>query len=358
MGNIYKERIEKLQSALKKEFQAVLVTDLSNIRYLCGYSGSNGALLVGKKSSTFFTDFRYKEQSAKEVGDTAEIIIIKDGLIVDIAKNIKKRKIKKMGIENSMSIGQYFACKEAFGIEMKQVGGLVNTLRQVKSADEIKNFKKAFSIADKAFAELMKVIKPGQTESEVAAHLEFFMKQGGSSYPSFETIIASGPNSACPHAHPTNRKLKKGEMLKIDFGATYNGYHSDMTRTIFLGKATPKFKEIYSIVLNAQKAAIDALKVGVVCKEIDGVARKVITDAGYGECFGHGLGHSLGLEIHESPSLSPTCADKIKPGMAFTVEPGIYLPGWGGIRIEDVYIIKEKGKTRLTATPNELFELK
>jgi Xaa-Pro aminopeptidase len=355
---MFKQRIGALQKKLSSEYQAILVTGLNNIRYLCGFSGSSGQLLVTRKAAVFFTDFRYQQQSAAEIGDAAEIVVFKTTLAEALFARIKKLRIKKLALEKSISLNLYLAYKAEFSGEIIPVGGLVEDLRQIKDDSEVKNLKKAFAIADNAFAELMKIIKPGMTEAEVAAHLEFFMKTGGSEAPSFSTIIASGPNSACPHAHPTSRKLKKGEMVKIDFGAVFNGYHSDMTRTVFLGKADAKFKKVYSVVLEAQAKAIKELKAGKVCRDIDAVARKVITEAGYGEYFGHGLGHSLGLDVHEAPSLSPRCEEKIKPGVTFTVEPGIYLPGWGGVRIEDVFMVREKGLLQLTSTPNSLFEVK
>lgn len=354
----FSNRIAALRELFTDNYQAMLITNLNNVRYLCGFSGSCGTLLVTKKEAVFFTDFRYQQQSATEVGNAAEIVIFKNNQLETIFKRVKKARLKTLGVEKSMSIRQFLAYTEEFKGELYPTESLVERLRQTKDAGELKSLKKAFSIADVAFAELMKIIKPGMSENEVAAHLEFFMKMAGSEIPSFSTIIAAGPNSSCPHAQPTDRKLKKGEMVKIDFGAVFDGYHSDMTRTVFLGKATAKFKNVYSIVLEAQQQAIDAIKVGVICKDVDSVARKVITDAGYGENFGHGLGHSLGLEVHEAPSLSAKCDDPIMAGVTFTVEPGIYLPGWGGIRIEDVFLVKEKGLLRLTNTPNKLYEVK
>lgn len=356
----YKSRIQEFKKIFKneKDCQAILITDKTNIRYLCGFSGSCGYLLITGKDAWFFTDFRYQEQSAKEIGDVAKIEIFYNNAVETIFKKVKAAKIKNLGVEKSVSLQFYLTLVDQFSGKILPVGDYVRVLRQKKDEDELKSLKKAFSIADKAFAELMQVIKPGMTEIEVAARLEFAMKCLGSDEPSFSTIIASGPNSSCPHAQPSSRKLKKGEMVKIDFGAVYNGYHSDMTRTIFLGPATARFKEIYEIVLTAQQEAVNALKVGAKCNQIDQVARKVISDAGYGDHFGHGLGHSLGLEVHEAPSLSAKCEAVIEPGMYFTVEPGIYIPGWGGIRIEDVYLVKEDGLLKLTKTSNSMLQLK
>ncbi len=354
---MYRERIMAVQQLFKKDFQGMLVTETKNIRYLCGFSGSTGVLLLTKKGAFFFTDFRYQEQSAREIADLAEIVIVKQGLLKSALEKAGKARIKKLAVEKSISLQHFIMLQEEFKNELIPVAGIVEELRKAKQDEEVKKLKKAFAIADDSFAKLMKVIKPGMTEVEVAAHLEFFMKSAGSDEPSFSTIIASGPNSACPHAQPSTRKLKKGEMVKIDFGAVFQGYHSDMTRTIFLGKASEKFKKIYSIVHKAQEKAIRTLAAGVVCKDVDAAARAVIDAAGYKENFGHGLGHSLGLEVHEAPSLSPKCEDIIEPGMAFTIEPGIYLPGWGGIRIEDVFIVNKQGLLRLTKTSNDLLEI-
>lgn len=351
------ERINQFRKSFSSEYQAFLVTNLNNVRYLCGYSGSSGALLVTRRQAVFFTDFRYEQQSKTEVGDAARIVVCKKSLADELRKEIKKFKITSLAVENSMSTSLFFYYSDHFKIKMFPLGGVVEELRRYKDSKELACLKKAFRIADDSFAELMKVIKPGMRETEVAAHLEFFMKMRGSEMPSFDTIIASGPNASKPHAQPSSRKIKVGEMVKIDFGAVYGGYHSDMTRTIFMGKATAKFKKVYNTVLKAQSEAVKALKAGVVCRSVDAVARKVISDAGYGDYFGHGLGHSLGLDVHETPSLSKKCADKVEPGMMFTVEPGIYLPGWGGVRIEDTYMVKADGLLRLTLTPNQLLEL-
>ncbi len=355
----YAKRLKLCQSHIEKsrEYSGILITDAANMRYLCGFTGSCGYLLITGKGAWFFTDFRYDEQAKKEIGKVAEIEIFYNNSIETIFSRVKACRIKKLGVERSLSLGQFLSYQEEFSGKLVPIGGFVQSLRQIKDAGELKDLKKAFAIADKAFAQLMQEIKPGMTEVEAAARLEYFMKSFGSEAPSFATIIASGPNSSCPHAQPTSKKLKSKEMVKIDFGAVYNGYHSDMTRTIFLGTASEKFKNIYAIVARAQNEAIKALKVGANCKAIDKVARDVIEKAGYGENFGHGLGHSFGLEVHELPSLSAKSDVKIAEGMTFTVEPGIYLPGWGGIRIEDSFLLKKDGKIRLTKTPNKLLEI-
>lgn len=354
----YKNRIKVLRELFTPNYDALLVTNLSNVRYLCGYSGSNGTLLISRKEAFFFTDFRYKEQSAKEVGDTAEIIVLQAGHEKDMFEKIKEICPNGIAVEKSMSLGKFLDLGKHYDKSIVPTEGLVEEGRGCKDSDEAILLHKAFDIADKAIDKIFKEIRPGMTELEVAGKLEYYMKSLGSSMPSFDTIVAAGSNASCPHHEPTEKVIQKGEMVKIDFGATYGGYHSDMTRTVFMGEATSKFKEIYSIVANAQKATIEACKVGQVCNDIHNLAVKIISDAGYGEYFGHGLGHSVGLDIHEKPSLSQTCKSVIKAGNVFTFEPGIYIPGWGGVRIEDVYMVKENGLERFTMTLNDLLEIK
>lgn len=374
-----KERIDALRKAFSKNYEGVLITNLTNVRYLCGYTGSNGVLLVTRKKAVFFTDFRYQEQCEKELNGCAEIVIVQNKPPkekVGKGKNKKTEnkmptqnevifnvvndlKVKNLGIEKSLELSLYLDFVKHFkGEKLIPTEGLVEKLRQYKDEDEISSLQTAFDIADASLAMLIEDMKVGMTEIEVAALLEFYMKTNGSEQPSFDTIVASGPNASCPHHQPTNRQIQVGDMVKIDFGATFNGYHSDMTRTFFIGKATKEFKKIYGIVAKAQKDAIKAIKLGEECKKIDDIARKVIEDAGYGENFGHGLGHSFGCEIHESPSFNQRCKEKIEGNQTFTVEPGIYLPKWGGIRIEDSFLVREDGKVhKFTNFPNKLMEL-
>ena len=353
-----KERISALRKMFTDNYEAVIITNLNNVRYLCGYTGSNGTLLITKKQALFFTDFRYQEQSQKEINGCADIVITKNGEDKGVFELINKMGIKSLGFEKSLDVARFLQFSDHFkGGKLVPTENLVEELRQYKDADEAKSLQIAFNIADNSLAALIEDMGLGMTEIEIAALLEFYMKTNGSEMPSFDTIVASGPNSSCPHHQPTDRKIKNGDILKIDFGATYNGYHSDMTRTFFIGKATAKFKKIYNIVAEAQKKAIEAIKLGEECKKIDAIARKVITDAGYAKNFGHGLGHSFGLEIHEKPAFSPLNPSTIQVGHTYTVEPGIYLPGWGGIRIEDSFIVTNEGLHRFTNFPNDLIEL-
>ncbi|OQA04615.1 MAG: putative peptidase [bacterium ADurb.Bin374] len=350
------ERQQAVVEAFPAGLDAMLVTNLSNVRYLTGFTGSSGVLLLERKKSLFFTDFRYQEQSENEVGRSAEIVVFKTSSSEAVLEYLGKSRVASLGVESTMTLGTYEIFREKFNGKLITTKGIIEGVRQVKGEEELKELRKAFSISDRSFKKLLRFIKPGKRETEIAARLEYIMRMEGSEGPSFATIIASGERSSCPHAHPTDRKIKAGEMVKIDFGAIWNGYHSDMTRTVFVGKADKKFREVYGIVLEAQKRAIAGIRPGVTGFDIDKLARDHIASNGYGDHFGHGLGHSLGLDIHEMPAFSLKCNDTIKAGMVLTVEPGIYLPGWGGVRIEDVYRVDDVPE-RLTATPNDLLEL-
>jgi Xaa-Pro aminopeptidase len=354
---VFLSRQKQVQTQVPKDLDAFLVTGLSNVRYLTGFTGSCGWVLLLKKSAVFFTDFRYQEQADTQVGGAAEIVVYKNSMLEALEGFLKKKKVRRLGVESSLMVEHYEAFRKVCPDEVRILKGLPEKVRRQKDESELVSLRRAFAIADKAFGRILPFVKPGRTELEIAAKLEYLMRHFGSEGPSFSTIVASGPRSSCPHASPTDRKLRSEEMVKIDFGAVSGGYHSDMTRTVFLGKATTQFRSIYKIVLDAQKKAIAALKPGMTGKQIDDIARDYIQEKGYGEQFGHGLGHSLGLDIHESPALSPRCVDVIEPGMIFTVEPGIYVPGWGGVRIEDVFVVGEQGLEQLTKTPNSMREL-
>ncbi|NLI78501.1 MAG: aminopeptidase P family protein [Candidatus Riflebacteria bacterium] len=357
MKNPFLARQKAVVAQFPKKVDALLVTNLTNVRYLCGFTGSAGALLLEKGGATFFSDFRYQEQAAQEVGAAAQIVIYKTSTVEAVLEALKECRPKTIGVEGCLRVDQRETLEKDFAGKVTIVAGLPEKVRQVKDRDEIKALRHAFAIADRAFARLLAHIRPGRTEREIAARLEYLMRREGSDGVSFPTIIATGDHAACPHAQPTDRILKRGEMLKIDFGATFQGYHSDMTRTVFLGKADKKFREIYRIVRKAQKRAIALIKPGASCFDIDKAARDYIAKKGFGDNFGHGLGHALGLDIHEGPAYSPKSKDSLAAGMVLTVEPGIYLPGWGGIRIEDVFVVTDEGPVKLTGTSNKLLEI-
>ena len=339
---------------------ALLITDPYNMRYLSGFRGGEGILFLSEKRRVLITDSRYTEAAEKET----------DFEVLEENREHRRTAILRELLEDAGAVtagfeDQSMRCSEFADLnralpEVKEwvpLGGRVDRLRRVKTPEEQELLRKAEAIGDAAFAELLKVLKPGMTELEAAAELEYQMKRHGASGFSFDTIMASGANSSMPHAVPTSKKLEKGDFVTMDFGCIYEGYCSDMTRTIVLGKADQKQKEIYETVLRAQNAALAVIRAGMTGSQVDRAARQVIEDAGYGSCFGHGLGHSVGLFIHEEPRLSPSDDTVLEAGMSETVEPGIYLPGFGGVRIEDLVIVTEEGCRNLTGSPKELIEL-
>ena len=349
-------RIKRAQDLLKKtKLDCLIVNNLRNIRYLSGFSGSSGILLVLEDNVILLTDFRYIEQAQQEVVDYCEIMQHGSNLYDDL-KNLTV-KYKFIGFETShMTVENFELMKEKL-VNKEWIPVKLDKLRMIKDETEIGYITQAVEIADKTFSQLLPKLDIGMTEMEAAALLEFQLRKNGAERTSFQTIVASGERSALPHGQPTERKFAKGDLVTFDFGAVYKGYCSDMTRTIVFGKANSKQKKIYDIVLSAQLATIENLKGAITGKEADAFARDIITKAGYGERFGHGTGHSLGLAIHEEPRLSPSCDTVLRPGMVVTVEPGIYLPGWGGVRIEDIVVITDGDPQVLTKSTKVLFEL-
>lgn len=338
---------------------AVLLTDGYNIHYLSGYRGHTGCLLALADKQYILTDSRYTEQVGIEAPDFICVDIGMDGY----AKTLKRMlhgKIR-LGFENNeISYCKYKAYSEALQdfVEFVPLDGNVDRLRQIKSVEEIERIATAEAIGDKAFSHVLEYIKPGVSEMDIALELEYTMRKNGATGLSFDTIAASGPNSSLPHAVPTKRTLEQGDFLTMDFGCVYDGYCSDMTRTVFIGEQpSEKQLEIYNTVLKAQLSALEMIRPGVKCSDVDACARTIIADAGYGEYFGHGLGHSVGLFIHEEPRFSRKCEDVLVPGIVITVEPGIYLPGEFGVRIEDTIVVTGDGYRNLAVSPKELIML-
>lgn len=357
------KRIEAVSSEMaKRGLAGLVVSNIYNVRYLSGFSGSTAMMLIVGDKATLVTDFRYKEQAEGEVFGGIEIKIdTREALkaICDMVGEVKG----KTGLEaGTLTYSAYdklrAAAREAVPAEPgDSSSGLIGDLRKVKDESEIASLGKAAVIADGVFADIVKEIKPGMTEVGVAAKIDYMLRMKSSEVPSFKTIVASGEHSSLPHASPSMRVIKKGDLLTMDFGAIWDGYCSDLTRTVVVGKASEKAKEIYGIVLEAQMAAIDGIKAGMACAEVDALARDIIEAKGYGENFGHGLGHGLGLEVHEGPRLSKKSEETLVPGMVTTVEPGIYVPGWGGVRIEDDVVVKDGGCDNLTGASKELIEV-
>lgn len=354
------KRITNIQRAVvKNNLDGMLFTNLLNIRYLAGYSGSSGVLWVTPRRAVFLTDFRYKEQSAREVKN-ARTVIIADSLLDDLVKLPEFINARKIGIEEqAMSYFQYRNLQnKSKGKKLVPVSGMAEKLRQIKTAEEIIKIARAAQIADQAFSRILKFIKPGISEKHIATELDHTLKTLGSSNPSFDSIVGSGPNGALPHAQPGDRKVRKGDFIVLDFGAIYQGYHSDMTRTVCLGHPTEKHLKIYDIVSRAQMAGLKAVKAGIKGKEADLAARKIIDEAGYGKCYGHGLGHGVGLEVHEGPNMGIKSENILPEGSLVTVEPGIYLPGWGGVRIEDLVVVKKNSCRVLSKSTKKLIIIK
>ena len=358
-------RVQAARKLLEeKGLDAAFIASPANIRYLSGFAGTDSYLYLSSKRQVILTDSRYTLQ-AEEEGKDCEVRTIKGERVygVLLKELLEEDKVKRLGFEDGVMTWQFVKkLQEAAGDKWGEerwvpLGEELSLLRAVKDEGEIEKLARAEQIGDEAFSYILTQIKPGITELEIAAKLEYYMKSHGAQEKGFDTIAASGLHSAMPHAVPSEKVLEKGDFLTLDFGCKYQGYCSDMTRTVVIGKANEKQKEIYKIVLEAQEADLAGLRAGMTGAEGDALARKVIEEAGCGDYFGHGLGHSVGLEIHEKPALSPKDQTILRPGIIETVEPGIYIPGLGGVRIEDMTVITENGIKNLTSSPKELIEL-
>jgi Xaa-Pro aminopeptidase len=346
----------RLQAA---DLDALLVTDLINVRYLTGFTGSNAAVLAfadEQSSAVLATDGRYRTQAAHQAPDLR--LEIERACGPHLTKVAAAEGVARLGFEsNVVTVDGYDRLEKSAGAtELVRASGTVEALREIKDDGEKALLRLACEAADAALADVIKQggIRPGRTERQVARDLEALMLDNGADGVSFDTIVAAGANSAIPHHRPTDAQLAPGDFVKIDFGALVAGYHSDMTRTFVLGKAAQWQLDIYELVAAAQRTGREALASGAACKDVDAAARNVIADAGFGDNFGHGLGHGVGLEIHEAPGISAASAATLQVGSAVTVEPGVYLPDRGGVRIEDTLIVGERNPELLTRFPKEL----
>lgn len=352
--------IRKLQAKLKSEDCGAIIYSPHNRYYFTDFPSSDGILLVTKKRAVFLIDSRYVEAAKKNARDCDVVLLTSTKK--QLPEIVESLGIKIAGIE---AFDVPVAVAESFqhmlpGVKFDFSNSLSNTiahLRMIKTDIEIENMKKAQAVTDAAYEHILPFIKPGVTEHDIALEMEYFMKKNGASGPSFDLITISGENTSLPHGVPGERKIKSGDFFTMDIGAIVNGYCSDMTRTVAVGKITDEQKKVYDTVLKAQVASEEALGPGKSCREIDKIARNIIDNAGYKGCFGHGLGHSVGLEIHEEPRLSPTCDATLEAGMTMTVEPGIYLEGKFGVRIEDMTLITETGYYVFSKTSKELVTL-
>lgn len=347
----------------QREIEAAVVTRLVNVRYLSGFTGSNAALVIRENGADLLvTDGRYADQAATEAPDV-ELLVdypARTGVRLPVAVHGVARLVssgeRRVGFEDhDVTVELYQAITEAApDVTFTSIEHGVEQLRMVKDEVEIAALRQACDISDQALADVLKTVREGMTERDVARRLDARMREYGADGPGFRTIVASGPHSAIPHHQPTDRQLERGDLVKIDFGACYAGYHADETRTFVLGVAADWQREIYELVAAAQLAGREALRDGASARDVDAASRRVIADAGYGEHFTHGLGHGVGLEIHEDPFLGYSATATLADRIPVTIEPGVYLPGRGGVRIEDTLLVGVEGAESLTRTDRDL----
>ncbi len=355
-------RLARLRGALEQaEVDALLVSNLANVRYLTGFSGSAGLLVVHREGTVLVTDGRYRVQVAEQVaaaGVSGEVEVVVAGAQEQrgaVAQALAAAPGCRVGLEaeHVTWAAQRRWAETLADAELVPTSGVVEALRQVKDAGELWTMARAAAVADAALAEVVHLVAPGRTEQEVALALDSAMRRLGADDRAFETIVASGPSSAKPHARPTARRIERGDAVVVDFGATVDGYRSDMTRTFLVGEASAEMRAVWGLVCRAQAAGVTAVGPGVATGDVDAACRQVIADAGYGEAFEHGTGHGVGLDVHEAPSVSAGSAAILAPGIVVTVEPGVYVAGLGGVRIEDTVVVTSGGCRTLTRFPKE-----
>lgn len=357
-----KQRRDRARERLSElEIDALLITKLVNVRYCSGFSGTNGQVILGSED-VFLTDPRYETQSEHECADlrreiystTAKTVGESAGMFGTLSAILGELGVRRLGVEAAhMTLAGARSFREKIpGVELIETTDEIEQLRRVKDEDEIKAIRAACAFGDRALDDLLGTLVEGQTEIEVAAILEDAMRRAGSEGLSFDTIVAFGEQAAEPHHSPTERRLRRGDLVKLDFGATCRGYHSDMTRTIAFGEPSAEMAGIYELVRRSQQAGLDAVRAGATCGDVDEASRGALR--AHGHDFGHGTGHGVGLEIHEAPAVRTGGPDVLEPGMVITVEPGIYLPGTGGVRIEDSVVVRENGCDILTTFAKDL----
>ena len=355
----FRGRQKKLRAVLdEQKLDALIVTHLPNVRYLCGFTGSAAVLLAAPRP-LFFTDGRYAEQAASQV-DGARVSIATKGMVPALAAACAKARLKRIAIESEhLTVAQLSELEKVLGkgIKLVRLAGAVEQLRAQKDAAEVELLRNAVNLSSRLFRPLLKTMRGGAAESAVAGKLEFMARRAGAERMSFETIVASGKRSALPHGVASSAKLPAQGFVVLDYGVVLDGYCSDMTRTVHLSKASPESRRLYLAVLDAQQAAIGAVRAGVTAGEIDRAARQELRRTKLDRFFTHSTGHGVGLEIHEFPRLAAGSDTILQPGMVITIEPGVYLPGKCGIRIEDMLLVTERGYDILTPVSKELLEL-
>lgn len=351
-------KLAKLRQALMDlHLDGLLITNEFNRRYMTNFTGTAGVAIVSQNDAVFITDFRYTEQAATQVKDFRVVQYTKT-MIAEVVNQAKLMGIQTLGFEkDSMSYGTYELYQQSVKAELVPVSGLIEKIRLIKTEQEINIIKVACEIADNAFTHILGFIEPGKTELEVSNELEFFMRKQGASSSSFDTIVASGWRSALPHGVATSKVIEVGDFVTLDFGALYNGYISDITRTIAVGKPSDQLVAMYQVVLESQLLALEKVGPGMTGVQADAIARDYLIAKGYGEAFGHSTGHGIGLEVHEGPGLSFRSETVLEPNMVVTIEPGIYIPGVGGVRIEDDVVITKTGNEKITHSKKDLIIL-
>lgn len=357
------KRTERLLVEMKeKGLESLFLNNSQNIRYISGYTGEDSYILISPKGKWFITDYRYSEQAKAECVEFEVIKRNRQAVTLGECVNqlLKDNNISTMGFERDhINFGMIEDIKNDIeSAEIVPTSQIVEKLRYVKDEDEINCAKKACEIADKAFDKLIKVIKVGMTEAEAALELEYYMRQLGGEGVAFDTILISGKKTSMPHGIPSDKKIEHGDFITIDFGTLYKGYRSDMTRTFIMGEASEEQIKVYNSVLESQKVGVANAKAGIIGKKLDGKVAEILERDGYYQYSGKGLGHGVGLNIHEQPFLNPICEDVLKEGCIVTIEPGVYIPGWGGVRIEDTVVITKDGCEIITNTPKELLVIK
>lgn len=353
---MFAKRIEAIQQQLAANEAFLVLSDVNRL-YFTGFPSSAGGVLIAREEAVLLIDFRYVEKAKATV--TGCMVQLSQRFDNEVLELCRRHGVNSLYVEaESTSLSRYATLQAALeGVEVQRndrFDRITQDMRAIKTEEELTCIRKAQEMTDATFTYILDRIQPGRTEREIMLDMEFYMRRLGSEGVSFDFIVVSGKNSSMPHGVPTDKVVERGDFVTMDFGAVYRGYHSDMTRTVAVGEVSEEQRQVYDTVLRAQLAAEQVVKAGMVCRDVDKVARDIIYGAGYEGCFGHGLGHSLGVEIHESPAFSPRCDTVLRPGMVMTVEPGIYLENQFGVRIEDMVYVTDEGSLNLTASEKKL----
>ncbi len=360
-ARVYRSRLSCVQSEFHGlSINALLVTQSASLRYLTGFSGSNGLLVIRRSSARFFTDGRYRQQAHEEVGRAAEITIIPGGgLFEGAVQEGALRSCPALGFDDrALTYRQFRELRRLLpGITFRAVPDVIENLAAVKDETELAALSSAGRISDRVFQEVLPLIRPGLMERDLALEISYRQRRLGAESDSFEPIVAAGTRSAMPHARAGTRRIKRGDAVLMDFGCVVSGYGSDITRTVFMGRPHPRMKKLYDIVLCAQQVALGAVRAGISARALDASARRIIAREGFEEYFPHSLGHGIGINVHEKPRIAPASTDVLRKGNVITIEPGVYLPGIGGIRIEDDVVVEDRGYALLTHSSRNLIQL-